>query len=255
MREGTDSMFPQNIEELNDRKAVFVINHSGGKDSQAMYLHVRRLVPLERLIVIHADLPEVDWEGIDEHIENTIESRNYYEVVSARKTFFEMVEHRKMWPSPDCRQCTSDLKRGPIEKAIRRYLKYRNLKLIVDCKGMRAEESPKRAKMNTFGYDKRNSKAGREWYTWLPIHEWTEDQVFYEIKDNLQKPHWAYGAGMTRLSCCFCIMSSVKDLKTAVRLKPKLFKKYCDMEKKIDHTFIMPTKKKGRLFLREILQE
>ncbi len=241
---------PENIRTLNKKKAVFVVNHSGGKDSQAMYLYLRKFIPFDRLIIIHADMPGVDWEGIDDHINNTIDN-NYYEIVRARKTFFEMVFHRKMWPSPTNRQCTSDLKRGPIEKAIRHYLKARKLKLIVNCMGMRAEESSHRAKAKPFEFDKRNSKAGREWYKWLPIHPWLESQVFSEIEKAGQSPHWAYGKGMSRLSCCFCIMSSEKDLKTAGRLKPELLEKYIEIEKTINHTFIMPTKN-NRRFLSDI---
>jgi DNA sulfur modification protein DndC len=72
------------------------------------------------------------------------------------KTFFDMVEHRGMFPSPSTRQCTSDLKRGPIEREIRRYLKAHPEfgGLVVNCMGMRAEESPGRSKLQTF---KRNA--------------------------------------------------------------------------------------------------
>lgn len=248
-------MLPGEIKSLNDQGAIFIVNHSGGKDSQAMYLFLKEFIPIERLVVIHADLPEVDWDGIEDHIMHTIKIGTYFEVVRAKKTFFEMVEHRKMWPSADCRQCTSDLKRGPIEKAIRHYLKKVEKNIIVNCMGIRAEESASRAKAQTFKFDKRNSRAGRIWYNWLPIHAWTEQQVFYEIKNkHTQKPHWAYGKGMSRLSCCFCIMASKADLKTAATLKPDLYRKYCEMEKKIDHTFIMPSKKNGKKFLPEVIK-
>lgn len=243
-------MLPACIKELIIKKAVFVANHSGGKDSQAMYIYLSKFIPSNQIIVIHADLPEVDWEGIGDHIISTI-GWNYYKAVRANKTFFQRVEHRQMWPSPYRRYCTSDLKRGPIEKAIRYYMKKQNLKLIVNCMGIRAEESSSRAKAEVFKFDKRNSKAGREWYNWLPIHDWLETQVFAEIENNNQRPHWAYAAGMTRLSCCFCIMASRQDLKTASKLRPDLYKKYCDMERKIDHTFTMPVKGE-RKFLPEI---
>ena len=106
------------IETLIKRKATFIINHSGGKDSQAMTIHLRKIIPEDQLLVIHAELPEVDWPGIKAHIHNTIGSIRV-RFCRARKTFFEMVRHRGEWPSPKYRQCTSDLKRGPIEKEIR----------------------------------------------------------------------------------------------------------------------------------------
>jgi tRNA(Ile)-lysidine synthase TilS/MesJ len=74
-----------------------VINHSGGKDSQAMFLKLRDLIPKQNLVVIHAHLPEVEWDGTIEHIKNTIGHAELH-VVQAGKTFFEMVEHRQMWP-------------------------------------------------------------------------------------------------------------------------------------------------------------
>ena len=37
------------------------------------------------------------------------------------------------------------------------------------------------------------SIAGRLWFEFLPIHGWTENQVFSEIKRHGQKPFWIYG--------------------------------------------------------------
>src|SRR6185295_16920149 len=119
------------------------------------------------------------------------------------KTLLEMVERRRMFPSPKHRQCTSDLKRGPIERAIRRFMRAHGLSIVVNCMGLRAEESSNRAKRAPFRRNERNSKAGREWYDWLPIHDMRLGEVFETIAAAGQEPHWAYAAGMTRLSCCF----------------------------------------------------
>lgn len=244
----------ENKEVVNDlisAGALFVINHSGGKDSQAMYLKLVEIIPGDQILVIHADLPGADWPGTIEHIQNTVTHK--LEIVRAGKTFFDMVRHRGMWPSPKYRQCTSDLKRGPIEKAIRHYMKAHGFTKIVNCMGIRAEESSSRAKAEVFKYNKRNSKAGREWYDWLPIHSWLINQVFYRIDQAQQKPHWAYSKGMSRLSCCFCIMASQQDLKTASKLQPDLFQEYVKLEQEVNHTFIMPSKKHGKRFLSEIV--
>lgn len=242
----------QTIEGLVSRGALFVVNHSGGKDSQAMFDLVRRTVPHNQILVIHAPLEGVDWEGTAQHVEDTTQGFPLV-YAAAVKTFVDMVRHRQKWPSPQIRQCTSDLKRGPIEREIRRYLKanpqYQGL--VVNCVGLRAEESADRAKKTVFEYSERNSKAGREWYEWLPIHDWTEAQVFLCIEDAGEKPHWAYLAGMRRLSCCFCIMASQQDMKTAARLNPQLYREFVLLEQEINQTFVMPTKKRGRVFLEE----
>lgn len=241
----------QNIQGLIERGALFVVNHSGGKDSQAMFNFLFAVVPHDQLVVIHAHLPEVEWEGTSEHVKNTIGSIPFFEVV-AGKTFFGMVRSRKFWPSPKYRQCTSDLKRDPIEKKIRQISKETGKTLIVNCTGIRAQESSARSKQVPFKFSTKNSKAGREWYEWMPIFNWTEKFVFEYIAMNGQEPHWAYKAGMSRLSCCFCIMSSKKDLQIAAKLNPGLLEKYDSLEREIDQTFLMPVKG-VRKFLKDIL--
>lgn len=105
--------------------------------------------------------------------------------------------------------------------------------------GMRAEESPGRAKLTAFKLNARNSKAAREWYDWLPIHDWTSIQVFAAIKASGQQPHWAYSKGMSRLSCVFCIMASKQDITTAAELNPDLYRRYVETELRLDHTLSM----------------
>lgn len=202
------------IQSLIDRGALFFSNHSGGKDSQAMFAYLRSIVPPEQLIVIHSHLPEVEWEGTVDHIKEYLYGHRF-EICQATKTFFEMVENRGMWPSSSTRQCTSDLKRGPLEKLVRNISGQLRNGLIVNCMGMRAEESTARAKKETFRFSERNSKAGREWYEWLPIHSWTEQEVFSYIRQAGEKPFYTYAAGMKRKSCCFCIMACQNDLKIA----------------------------------------
>ena len=239
-----------------DRGALFVVNHSGGKDSQAMTIRLRSFVPDDQLLVIHASLGHVEWPGTVEHIKATIGEMPLI-VAGAGKTFFEMVEHRGMFPSPKNRQCTSDLKRGPIEREIRRYLKAhaRFNGLVVNCMGLRAEESDARRRREAFGHNIRNSKAGRLWWDWLPIHDMTTEEVFATIADAGQEPHWAYAAGMTRLSCSFCIMASTADLCTAARLRPDLMAEYVALETRIGHTLTMPRKGCPPKRLDEIVRE
>lgn len=248
------------IHELIDRGALFVVNHSAGKDSQCMFHVVRNRVPHDQIIVVHAVLPEVEWEGVEEHVYATTMNIPTFSV-QAGKTFFEMVERRHQsrpdvtpWPSPSTRQCTSDLKRGPIETFIRRYLKRhpRFNGLIVNCMGLRAEESANRAKKQALTLNAGNSKAGREWYEWLPIHDMLVDDVFRVIREHGQEPHWAYAAGMTRLSCCFCIMASTGDLETAARLNPALLQRYAQAEHRYGRSMLMPVKGKQR-FLDDFL--
>jgi len=237
----------EEIKALIKRGAVFYINSSAGKDSQAMFHYVHRHVPAEQIRVIHAHLAKVEWGGVIEHIHATTLGVPVI-VCQSRRDLLQMIKERGMFPSPKFRQCTSDLKRGPIEKAIRQS----EHKLIVNCMGMRAEESAKRAKQKVFKFNKRNSRAGREWYDWLPIHEWKKKEVFDMISEVGQKPHWAYEAGMSRLSCVFCIMANKEDLTTAARLNPELYRTYVELEQSTGQVMMMPSKKYGRLSLVDI---
>ncbi len=238
---------PSEIQAMVDAGALFVVNHSGGKDSQAMFHHIKRHVPAAQIVIVHAVLPGVEWDGVEDHIRSTTRGFPLH-TCRARRTLLEMIAERGMFPSPSQRQCTSDLKRGPIERTIRQI----GAKLIVNCMGMRAQESSSRAKLVPFKLSARNSKAGRTWFDWLPIHDWQVEAVFAKIAEVGEVPHWAYAAGMSRLSCCFCIMSSKADLTTAARLNPKLYKQYVDLEKSTGQVMLMPSKARGRLTLEQV---
>lgn len=253
----TSRHIPSEVQALIDRGALFVVNHSAGKDSQAMFAHIRQHVPAGQIVVVHAELPEVEWEGTVSHIMATIGDAPLH-LCRSRRTLLQMIEERGMFPSPTLRQCTSDLKRGPIERTIRGITRERQARgveswgLVVNCMGMRAEESSSRSKLTTFKINTGNSKAGREWYDWLPIHEWKVGEVFARIAAEGQQPHWAYAAGMSRLSCCFCIMASKADLTTAARLNPPLYRRYVELERSTGQVMLMPSKKNGRQTLEQV---
>lgn len=242
---------PDTITDLIARGATFVVNHSGGKDSQAMYLYLRGFVPAAQLLIVHADLGEVEWAGAQEHIKETTHGEPLL-VCRSRRGLLQMIAERGMFPSPSQRQCTSDLKRGPIERTIRQHSRATGQMLFVNCMGMRAQESPGRSKLTPFKLHTGNSKAGREWYDWLPIHDWTVDQVLAAIAAAGQQPHPVYAAGMSRFSCCFCIMSNKADLTTAAQLNPALYRKYVELEKSTGQVMMMPGKKLGRQTLEQI---
>lgn len=245
-------MTPDAIKELVARGALFAVNHSAGKDSQAMLIKVRELVPDSQIVLIHADLGEVEWRGNVEHIRATAGDLPLI-IANPVRSFFEMVEKRGMFPSPKYRQCTADLKRNPIERELRRYLRDHPEfnGVIVNCMGLRAQESKDRASKTAFGHNagnsvvRRVSKAGkvihpgRLWFDWLPIHDMRLDEVWETIAGAGQKPHWAYGLGMSRLSCVFCIMANKADLRIAAQANPDLYRRYVELEKRVGHTMSM----------------
>lgn len=233
------------VKRLRDQGALFAVSHSGGKDSQAMLITVRKIVPANQIVVFHAELGEVEWPGTLEHAKETSKGLTF-RVCRAEKTLFDMVRHRRMWPSALIRQCTSDLKRGPIEAATRAYADEHGFKTIVETWGLRAAESDRRAKQTILVRSNEKSTAGRDWYVWLPIHRMSTDEVWRTIHGAGQKGHWAYDKGMSRLSCSFCIMSKKKDLGIAALERPDLFRKYEELEREVGHT-IFVRKRKGEV--------
>ena len=227
---------------------------------------LREFVPPDLLVLVHADLGAVEWAGAVGHILATTAGEKLH-TCHARRNLLQMIEERGMFPSPALRQCTSDLKRGPIGRTIRGITRERQASgieswgLVVNCMGMRADESCSRKKLAPFKFSTANSKAGREWYDWLPIHTMSEQEVYATIARSGQQPHPVYARGMRRFSCVFCVMASEADLKTAARLAtehpellndPHLYRKYVALERSTGQVMLMPTKSRGRRSLEDV---
>ena len=228
-----------------ERGALVAVNHSGGKDSQAMTIVLSGVVPREQLLIVHAPLGEVEWPCTIEHIERTIPAGVPFILArtASGESLLERIERRGRFPSRSARFCTSDFKRGPIERELRSHLKNnpRYAGLVVNAMGMRASESPARAKLALWRHNERNSRAGREWFDWLPVHGLATAEVFGVIAEAGQLPHWAYATGMSRVSCSFCILASRPDLRRAAELRPELHRRYAELEQRIGHT-LSPTR-------------
>lgn len=237
---------PDQIDSLIAAGALFVANHSGGKDSQAQLIRLLERVPVAQMIVVHASLGAMEWPGAMELARDQAASAGLpFIVATATKTLLEMVERRfegrpevPSWPSASTRQCTSDLKRGPIQREVRRYAKANGYKTIVNCLGLRAQESPGRAKRKEFS-QMAISNSVNTWFEWLPVHDLSTIEIFAAIEQAGQKPHYAYALGNDRLSCVFCIMGSKKDLRTGAAHNPKLLDQYAALEQRTGYTMHM----------------
>jgi len=226
-----------------------LINSSAGKDSQAMLDFVveqcdRARVPRARLVVAHADLGRVEWPGTRQLAEE--QARHYgLEFVAVSRPQGDLLDHiakRGMFPSPAARFCTSDHKRTPVSTvftclAMRSRQQGVSRTRILSCMGLRAEESPARARRQPFAFDARSSNGRRHVDVWLPIHSWTTEQVWQRIRASGVRHHPAYDLGMLRLSCCFCIFSPRSALLLAGKHNPELLAEYVNIEKAIGHAF------------------
>jgi 3'-phosphoadenosine 5'-phosphosulfate sulfotransferase (PAPS reductase)/FAD synthetase len=256
----------EEIKQLAIEGAIFYVSHSGGKDSQAMYAAIMALVAagfirFNQVRVIHADLGDIEHADVFAHICNTTQ-HNVHVALAYNKAgnavdLFDMVRGRRAsldaqgkfdapaFPSSAARFCTSDLKTGPIWREIRQA----GHKKVINCVGIRAEESKSRAKKvgdrGTLNLNKKNTNSKRVAYDWWPIADWSIDQVWTEILRAGQSPHPVYKLqvnplesgkteftvlGNERLSCMFCIFGSVNDLRNAAAIRPDLLQKYTQLE-------------------------
>jgi 3'-phosphoadenosine 5'-phosphosulfate sulfotransferase (PAPS reductase)/FAD synthetase len=230
---------------------VIVINTSAGKDSQAMMEYVVGLAKaagiLHRVVAVHCDLGRVEWKGTKElAIDHCAHYGIHLHIVRREKgDLLVQVEERGMWPDNKNRYCTSDQKRDQVAKLVTSLVNDfigantetdRPVR-VLNCMGLRAEESSARAKKNPFQTNKRLTNGKREVYDWLPIHDWTVGQVWDCIKKSGVKYHYAYDLGMPRLSCCFCIFASEGALMIAGKQNPELLNEYVRVEKATGHDF------------------
>jgi 3'-phosphoadenosine 5'-phosphosulfate sulfotransferase (PAPS reductase)/FAD synthetase len=229
-----------------------LVNSSAGKDSQAMLDYVAALAveqdATDRLVVVHCDLGRVEWPGTKELAER--QANHYglpFRVVRNRNwgDLLDRIESRGQWPDMKNRYCTSEFKTGQVKRLAtelvrqaRRRFPYRQIRLL-NCLGLRAQESPRRAKLATFRHLGGSgwSNSRRHVDEWLPIHDWTLDDVWARIRASGVEHHYAYDLGMPRLSCVFCVFASNGALQIAAKANPDLAAEYVAAEARMGHTF------------------
>ena len=210
-----------------------VFNTSAGKDSQCMMdfmaPYIAKAGKTSRTIAVHADMGRCEWPGTLELAKEQAEHYGFYFRVAKRRSgdLLQQVEERGMWPDRARRYCTSDHKTNQchqmlttLSRQARRDYKVKHLKILYML-GIRGDESEDRRVKDPFvlgctrgvceackGIPKgagRKRSSPRTVHTYLPIFDWTEDQVWDRIRRSKVRYHWAYSLGMRRLSCVFCL--------------------------------------------------
>src|SRR5262245_23361224 len=236
---------------------VILVNTSAGKDSEVMldvvFAECKALGIESRMVAVHCDLGRVEWTGTKELARRQAERYGIrFEVVErAQDDLLEHVEKRGMWPGMGpTRYCTSDHKTKPVHKLMTALVAELNTaggynprsnnvpqRRILNCLGMRAQESREREKLQPFCYDTAASNGKRHVDRFLPVFTMREDAVWAHIRREGLEYHPAYDLGMRRLSCCFCIYAEWDDLLIAGHANPELLAEYVAVEQRINHTF------------------
>ena len=236
-----------------DQWDVILVNTSAGKDSLVMLDTVCAAAAaagvLDRVVVVHADLGRAEWKGTRELAGRQASRYGVrFEVVvrSDGADLLEYIERRGSWPSSSARYCTSDLKRAPIRRMMTRLADERREAGVVgrpvrilNCMGLRAAESSARAKKSPFELDGGASTKGtRTVWNWLPVFDWSDDDVWGHIRAGGLEYHPAYDLdGVTRLSCVMCVLAGGEQLAAGVRHNPVLAVTYVAMERRMGHLF------------------
>jgi len=270
---------PSAVEAALDRGAALVVSISGGKDSQAM---LNAMADMHRtrgwrgeLVALHADLGRVEWQGdasvpgfrsAPEHVELMAAVAGVRLVVVRRSDGQDMIDRwaargeklkgtgKPFWSGPgQARYCTSDLKRDPMDIWCRRFMD------VVVCEGLRAQESPARAKKKRVEVRTKIATRSRRALTWRPIFDWTQLQVWRAIGtswgelrrrqeawatgDRTVLADWpaapAYVLGNERLSCSMCVLASRSDLVNGARNNPDTWMAMRELEVRYGSRFRM----------------
>jgi 3'-phosphoadenosine 5'-phosphosulfate sulfotransferase (PAPS reductase)/FAD synthetase len=228
---------------------------SAGKDSVVMEdvvcTRAADQEQLHKVIAVHNDLGKTDsgepveWPGTEDLARR--QTARYgipFEVTTRDKggLFQQLTQERKKFPSNSARWCTSDQKTSQAMKVVTRLTTEARDNgadhvVIVYCVGLRAQESAGRARKPEFAIDRSASNRRRTVIRWHPIIHWTARQVWEHIRDRSLEYHWAYDAGMDRLSCRLCVLATAADLVCAARLSPALVDDYAAAEESLGHTF------------------
>lgn len=210
-----------------------VINFSGGKDSSAMLAYLCEKYPHVKKHIIYAD---TGWEheGTEEWCRSIVEKfgLTLHVVRNRNKTLLTMAEARGKFPGMSQRQCTSDLKRDPIMTWIRNNVKD---DLVINCMGIRSEESSGRKKQKRLKRNLRESNSVRTVWDWQPIKDWKETEVLQFLSVRNIPLHKVYKY-LRRFSCRVCIFMTEHDVNQVHKNDPTAIDTIAAIEEKIDFT-------------------
>ena len=220
---------------------VIFASHSGGADSMAMLSMLRRMGLLHKVVIVHSDLGEMEWEAMHPWIEKNSFGLPCH-VVKSEMDFFEVARKYKRIPSGMTQFCTDFLKTQPIAAFIHQYMYDNNLKTAINATGMRAQESKRRAKKDPLCKSEMTQprKHPEHYITdWLPIFHYSFDEVREEIKLAGQVPHKIYSMGFSRLSCAVCVNGRIGEHQLAAKMRPELMAKMAKLERDLGRTLRM----------------
>ena len=252
--------FINGVLDLRQFDKIF-ISVSGGKDSHAMLFLVRDLadrqgVPREKLLAMYADTG-MEWHNAGEHVKALckaagVELKTVYPAMTLiermewqGKRFIERGITRRdgsaggvMFPSPQCRYCTSKQKQEPMDKFNRNFTGK-----LLKVTGERWAESKARSTYSEFVSVPRLNSRDRQVFGWRPMLAFSESDIWTMVRDTGVQRHVCYDMGCNRLGCAGCIFSSDRDLRIEMRENPHIFEALDRLEVESGYTMSMTGKR------------
>jgi 3'-phosphoadenosine 5'-phosphosulfate sulfotransferase (PAPS reductase)/FAD synthetase len=230
--------------------ATLVLSVSGGKDSDALCHHLLELRQNEgwsgRVCMVHADLGRAEWHTTADYVAQ-LAQRKQVELHVVRYTQGDLIDRIWArwqslkqagcpWPSAQARYCTSEMKVAPISRWLRQTFPTGQ---VICALGLRAQESHTRAQKDPFMNRSKCTapSKGRFVWNWLPLHQWTETQVWAEIRRHGNVFHPAYALSNQRLSCAMCVLGSLNDLLNGAIHNPETYRELCRIEAVTGYSF------------------
>jgi 3'-phosphoadenosine 5'-phosphosulfate sulfotransferase (PAPS reductase)/FAD synthetase len=137
--------------------------------------------------------------------------------------FFDLCILKGRFPSRMAQFCTSELKVIPITEYTLDLID--EFGAVESWQGVRAEESPSRAKL-----PEREDKGGGL-TIYRPIHKWTVDDVFAIHKKHGIEPNPLYRQGMRRVGCMPCVNCNKGELLEISKRFPEHIGRIAEWEK------------------------
>jgi 3'-phosphoadenosine 5'-phosphosulfate sulfotransferase (PAPS reductase)/FAD synthetase len=216
--------------------APVAVGVSGGKDGSVAAIEVYRHLdsighPREKRLLVHSDLGRIEWSQslpVCEELaklmgtELLVLRRKAGDMIDRWEQRWANIEERYCnlelltvtlpWSTASMRFCTSELKTDVITSALKKRFPGES---VINVTGIRREESANRAKAPISKANPKLTVAskGVKGYDWHPILEFKLADIWACHKEHNLPVHAAYTVfGSSRVSCSFCIMSSLADL-------------------------------------------
>ncbi len=261
-------LVPPDIRDRLRDGADLVLSMSGGKDSDALALALQELHRLHgwsgRLHVVHADLGRNDWSQTTAYVEHRAEALQLPLTIVRREQGDLLARWWQRhttrpgvppWSDARNRYCSSELKVGPINRWLRTW---KPSGTVICAIGLRAAESPGRARKPVWSEREAVSTRHRHVFNWNPLHAISNvevwemlgisqvclQQIRYQVQqmrrmgnsvpDAIAQVGWkwhpAYALGNERLSCSLCVLVSRSDLLNGAEHQPDHYRDLVNLE-------------------------